>query len=169
MGLRPMSYVRGGLLAMGVLYGYFRAADDAAAVRLMDELDGGPVAVSGDGGTVDAIDLKGIEPTVTLGKLVSFVRGVDWEVDTIVSGLLWSGDEQEGPWLMSIDPDTRDTLASIDDAQAPELSARWGRIEELAWGGPPADDEMLPVIEQIAALARRARDAGENLYCWCCL
>ncbi|TYB39590.1 hypothetical protein FXF50_04160 [Micromonospora sp. AP08] len=164
-----MSYARGGVLAMGVLYDYFRAADDAAAVRLMDELDGGPVAVSGDGGAVDAIDLKGIDPAVILGQLVSLVRGVDWEVDTIVSGLLWSGDEQEGPWLMSIDCATRDTLASIDDAQVRELSARWGRIEELAWGGPPADDEMRPVIEQIAALARRARNAGDNLYCWCCL
>ncbi|MEW2331255.1 hypothetical protein AB0880_26025 [Micromonospora chersina] len=164
-----MSYVRGGVPAMGVLYDYFRAADDAAAVRLMEDLDGGPVAVSGDGAAVDAIDLKGIDPAVILGQLVSLVRGVDWEVNTIVSGLLWSGDEQEGPWLMSIDSATRDTLASIDDAQVRELSARWGRIEELAWGGPPADDEMLPVIEQIAALARRARDAGENLYCWCCL
>ncbi|MFG3603175.1 hypothetical protein [Micromonospora chersina] len=154
---------------MGVLYDYFRAVDDTAAVRLMDELDGGPVAVSRDGPAVDAIDLKGIEPTVTLGKLVSFVRGVDWEVDTIVSGLLWSGDEQDGPWLMSIDSATRDTLASIDDTQVPRLSARWGRVEELAWGGPLPDDEMLPVIEQVAALARRARDGGENLYCWCCL
>ena len=100
---------------------------------------------------------------------MSLVRGVDWEVDTIVSGLLWSGDEQEEPWLMSIDSATRDTLAPIDDAQVPGLSARWGRIEELAWGGPLPDDEMLPVIEQIAALARRSRDAGDNLYCWCCL
>ncbi|MFG2109946.1 hypothetical protein [Micromonospora chersina] len=147
MDLRAMSYARGGVLAMGVLYDYFRAADDAAAVRLMDELDGGPVAVSGDGPAVDAIDLKGIDPAVVLGQLVSFVRGADWRVDTIVSGLLWSGDEQEGPRLVSIDCATRDTLASIDDAQVPGL----------------------PVIEQIAALARRARDAGENLYCWCCL
>ncbi|GGR89041.1 hypothetical protein GCM10010169_36650 [Micromonospora fulviviridis] len=154
---------------MGVLYDYFRAADDAAAVRLMEELDGGPVAVSGDGAAVHAIDLKGIEPAVTLGKLVGFVRGVDWDVDLVVVELLWSGDEQDGPWLMSLDRATRDTLASVDDAHARELSARWGRIEELAWGSPLADDEMLPVIEEIAALARRARDAGENLYCWCCL
>ncbi|MER5334175.1 hypothetical protein [Micromonospora sp. NPDC002717] len=46
---------------MGVLYDYFRAKDDAAAVRLMEELGGGPVVVSSAGATVDAIDLKGIE------------------------------------------------------------------------------------------------------------
>ncbi|GII26453.1 hypothetical protein [Planosporangium mesophilum] len=154
---------------MGVLYDYFRAKDDAAAVRLMEDLDGGPVVGSGDGVAVDAIDLKGIEPAVTLGKLVSFVRGVSWEVNLVDLKLLWSGDEQEGPWLMTLDRATRDTLASITDAQVLELSAQWGRIEELAWGGPLPDDQMLPAIEEVAALARRARDAGEDLYCWCCL
>ncbi|MEU4643592.1 hypothetical protein [Micromonospora sp. NPDC023814] len=154
---------------MGVLYDYFRAKDDAAAVRLMEDLGGGPVVVSSDGATVDAIDLKGIEPAVTLGKLVSFVRGVSWRVNLVDLKLLWSGDEREGPWLMSLDRATRDTLASINDTRLLELSARWGRIEELAWAGPLPDDQMLPVIEEIAALAQRARDAGEAVYCWCCL
>ncbi|MFC0505301.1 hypothetical protein [Micromonospora costi] len=155
---------------MGVLYDYFRAKDDAAAVGLMADLDGGPVVVSGGGGaTADAIDLKGIEPAVTLGKLVSFVRGVDWDANLVGLKLLWSGDEQEGPWLMSLDRVTRDTLASINDAQVLELSARWGRVEELAWDGPLPEDQMVPVIKEVAALAERARDAGEDLYCWCCL
>ncbi|MCW3820020.1 hypothetical protein ONA91_36870 [Micromonospora sp. DR5-3] len=166
---RAVSYPCGGLPAMGVLYDYLRAKDDAAAVKLMEDLDGGPAAVSGNGVAVDAIDLKGIEPAVTLGKLVSFVRGVEWQVDLVDLKLLWSGDEQDGPWLMSLDRAARDTLASINDAQLPELSARWGRIEELAWGGPLSDDQMLPVIKEVAALAQRARDAGEGLYCWCCL
>ncbi|MDG4759169.1 hypothetical protein [Micromonospora sp. WMMD710] len=154
---------------MGVLYDYFRAKDDAAAVRLMKDFEGGPFAVSRGGIAVDAVDLKGIEPTVTLGKLVSFVRQVDWEVSLVDLELLWSEDEQDGPWLMSLDRATRDTLASISNAQVLELSAQWGRIEELAWSGPLSDDEMLPVIEKVAALAQRARDAGEDLYCWCCL
>ncbi|WP_030491457.1 hypothetical protein [Micromonospora chokoriensis] len=83
--------------------------------------------------------------------------------------LLWSGDELDGPWLMSLDRAARDTLASISNDQVLELSAQWGRTEELAWSGPRSDDEMLPVIEKMAALAQRARDAGEDLYCWCCL
>ena len=70
---------------------------------------------------------------------------------------------------MSIDDATRDTLASIISAQMPELSARWGQIEELAWTGRLPEDQMLPVIEEVAGLAQRARDAGEHLYCWCCL
>jgi hypothetical protein len=153
---------------MGTLCDYFRAASDAAAVNLMDELGGGPVA-AGDGAAIDAIDLKGIEPAVTLGRLVALVRGVSWDVNVVNTELLWSGAE-EGPWLMSIDDAVRDTLASIaSSAQLMELSAQWGRTEELAWNGPLPDDEMLPVIDQIAGLARRARDAGDHMYCWCSL
>ncbi|MEU3457406.1 hypothetical protein ABZ671_27950 [Micromonospora sp. NPDC006766] len=155
--------------AMGVLYDYFRAKDDATAVKLMDGLSGGPAVAGRGDGSVDAIDLKGIEPSVTLGNLVSLVRGVDWEVNLVGLQLLWSANEQEGPWLMSLDRATRDTLASINDAQLLELSARWGRSEELAWDGPLPEDQMLPVIREIAALAQRARNAGEDLYCWCCL
>ncbi|GAB3841564.1 hypothetical protein GCM10029963_12980 [Micromonospora andamanensis] len=153
---------------MGVLYDYFRVADDAAAIGLMAELDGGPVAVPGGRPGVDAIDLKGIEPAVTLGKLVGFVRGSAWSTDLIEQRLIWNGGD-EGPWLIALDDATRDTLASITAAQSPELSARWGQIEELAWGEPLPPDELLPVIEEISALARRAQAAGHHLYCWCCL
>ncbi len=133
---------------MGVLYDYFRAASDAAAVSLMDESGGGPAA-AGDGAAMDALDLKGVEPAVTLGKLVALVRGVSWDVNLVSMELLWSGAE-EGPWLMSIDDAVRDTLASIAaSAQLLELSAQWGRTEELAWNGPLPDEQMLPVIEQI--------------------
>ncbi len=153
---------------MGVLYDYFRAASDAAAVSLMDESGGGPAA-AGDGAAMDALDLKGVEPAVTLGKLVALVRGVSWDVNLVSMELLWSGAE-EGPWLMSIDDAVRDTLASIAaSAQLLELSAQWGRTEELAWNGPLPDEQMLPVIEQIAGLARRACDAGDHMYCWCSL
>lgn len=153
---------------MGVLYDYFRAADDAAAKRLMDELDGGPVVRGDMVVDVDAVDLKGIDPAVILAQLVAFIRQTEWAVDTVEDQLLWSGDEQ-GPWLSSIDDAARDTLASISDDQFLSLSQRWSRIEELWLGEDVAGDEMVPVIEEIAGLARRARDAGEHLYCWSCL
>ncbi|MER7005311.1 hypothetical protein ABT297_20005 [Dactylosporangium sp. NPDC000555] len=153
---------------MGVLYDYFRAADDASATKLIENLDGGP-AGAGNSATADAIDLKGIDPTVMLAQLVCFVRGVEWSVDVIEEHLVWSRNESAGPWVFSIGDDVRDTLASITEAQMPGLSARWGRTEELAWDGPLPDDAMLPVIEQISALARRARDAGDHVYCWVCV
>ncbi|TCC00185.1 hypothetical protein E0H26_00295 [Micromonospora zingiberis] len=153
---------------MGVLYDYFRAVDDATAVQLMADLDGGPVVTVDGRPGIDAIDLKGIDPAVTLGQLVALARGVPWQDDLVGERLLWNAGE-EGPWLTSLDDTTRDTLASITPAQLPELSAGWGRTEELAWDGPLPADQMQPVVEAVAALARRARDAGESLYCWCCL
>ncbi|MDG4774352.1 hypothetical protein [Solwaraspora sp. WMMD792] len=155
---------------MGVLYDYFRSTDDDAAIALMDELAGGPVAraAGADGVAVDAVDLKWIDPPVALGQLVSFVRDAPWRAGLVQSRLLWSP-EEEGPWLFSLDDATRDTLASISDGQLPELSARWGRIDEFAHSGPLPEGELVPVIEAIAGLARRARDAGDHLYCWCCL
>jgi hypothetical protein len=153
---------------MGVLCDYFRAADDAAAISLMEQTDGGPVAVAGDG-PLDAIDLKGIEPHVILGRLVALVAGVPWHSRLVSTELLWSGGD-EGPWMMSIEDTARDTLAAVvPGAQTSELSAEWGRIEELAQPGPLPADQLVPVIEEIAGLARRARDTGEHLYCWCCL
>lgn len=47
------------------------------------------------------------------------------------------------------------------------LPEQWVRTEEF-WEQPPAT-EVLPFLEEMTALARRARQAGERLYCWICL
>nr|MDT0663362.1 hypothetical protein [Micromonospora sp. DSM 115978] len=154
---------------MGVLYDYFRASSDGAAIALMDELVGGPSAFADNGGDVDVVDLKGLDFTVVLGQLVALARGVPWHAGLVGNNMIWSGDDGEGPWLLSIDDATRDTLAGIDDSRLPELSAKWGQIEELARYGPLPESEVRPIIEQIAGLAQRARQAGDHLYCWCCL
>lgn len=153
---------------MGVLYDYFRASDDGSAVKLVEDLGGGPVVTDADSSTVDAVDLKGIDPRVTLARLVCLVRGIEWNAEAVEERLVWSKDE-EGPWVSFIGDDARDALASIAEERMPSLSAAWGRTDELAWHGPLPDDVMLPVIEDIAALARRAQDAGDHLYCWSCL
>jgi hypothetical protein len=153
---------------MGVLYDYFRSASDAAAVSSIDELDGGPVATA-NGDAVDAVDLKGVDPAVILGRLVGLASGVPWKVNLVATELLWSRDEEQGPWLISIGDAARDTLASISSTHLLDLSMQWGQTDELAWNGPLPEDQMMPAIGQIAGLARRARDAGHHLYCWCSL
>jgi len=57
---------------VGVLYDYFRAADGATVAKLMEATDGGPLVQHGPEPVADAVDAKGIDPTVVLGKLVSF-------------------------------------------------------------------------------------------------
>ncbi|MDG4830469.1 hypothetical protein O7627_14295 [Solwaraspora sp. WMMD1047] len=157
------------MTGMGVLYDYFRAADDGAAIALMDDLVGGPSALADNGGDIDVVDLKGLDFTVILGQLVALARGVPWHAGLVGNNLIWSGDDGEGPWLLSLDDATRDTLASIDDSRLPELSTQWGQIEELSSSGPPPKSEVRGIIELIAGLAKRARHAGDHLYCWCSL
>jgi hypothetical protein len=44
---------------------------------------------------------------------------------------------------------------------------QWVRTEEF-WDQATAA-EVLPFLGEVTALARRARQAGERLYCWICL
>lgn len=156
---------------MGVLCDYFRAADDKAAIALLERLDGEPlVSARRTDPAVDAVDAKGIDPSVTLGQLVAFALDVEWDPAIADGPLVWNGGEDlsEGPWVTLLTETARDALAGITEDRMPSLAARWVRIEELVDDGLP-DDALLPVLAELAGLARRARDAGDQLYCWCSL
>ncbi|GAA4470610.1 hypothetical protein [Phytohabitans houttuyneae] len=152
---------------MGVLCDYFRAADDTAVAKLMEATDGGPVIVHGDASAADGVDAKGIEPNVTLGKLVALILDVEWDTDISGGDLVWPpGDPGAGPWVQAIHTSARDALAGVDDARLPELAERWAAIEELAIDDPEGIDILRDGMTRLVALARRARAAGDQLYCW---
>ncbi|MGA5818418.1 hypothetical protein ACPC54_11225 [Kitasatospora sp. NPDC094028] len=158
---------------MGVLTDYFRAPDAAAVVRELELTEGGrPV--------FDGVEAKGIDPGVVLGRLVAALRQEPWRVDLVADQPIWPTtpppgpdsrpDDDDpwstGPWVTELDAATRDTLAA---ATGPRLAAaveEWARAEEL-YGAHPSD--LLPLAQEFTALARRARAAGERLYCWICL
>ncbi|MEV7600412.1 hypothetical protein AB0O91_23860 [Kitasatospora sp. NPDC089797] len=169
---------------MGVLTDYFRAPDAAAVVRVLELADGScPVSAAG----FDGVGAKRIDPGVVLGQLVAAIRAEPWRVDLVAETPVWPttpppgpdgpdgpaggavGEEDPwatGPWVTELDDATRDALADAADDRIPEAVRRWAEAEE--WGGAdPAD--LLPSAEQLVALARRARAAGERLYCWICL
>lgn len=164
---------------MGVMIDYFRAANAERAVRAMNLPSGRP------GAEFDGVETKGIDPYVMLGQLVVFIREVPWEPDIISSKTLWpppdtkpSGEQayrelpedspwRTGPWLEELGVQVRETLASVDDARMPDLAAQWAGIEEFR--GLLAIDDALPLTRDLIALARRARESGDQLYCWSCL
>ncbi|GIF03880.1 hypothetical protein [Actinoplanes siamensis] len=153
---------------MGVLYDYFRAAGDDAVRRRLDERDGGSPVPRGFPGA----DLKGIDPTIALGKLVGFATGREWAPGLVGEQLIWPAGAQhnldhEGPWVTRLDDAARDALAAIPAEQAPELAGRWARIEEF-YGGVDAED-LREVLARVVALAAEARAHGESLYVWCAL
>ncbi|MFD0686187.1 hypothetical protein [Actinomadura fibrosa] len=170
---------------MGVLFDYFRAPNGETALRLLLDEDGVPASPTTVGAGLDALDAKGIDPHVILGQLVGFVLGVPWSVDLIESGLVWPPEEtkprtldeaerlpedspwQTGPWLEEFGDRVRDALAGADDAALPSVAEDWTRIEEF--DGTMDAAFALEITKEFVGLARRARQAGDRLYCWACL
>ena len=159
-------------VTVGVLYDYFRIRDDKAAVALMEETDGGPVVQHGDEPVVDAVDAKGIDPGVLLGQLVALAAQVEWTPKLVNDELVWPAGarddmEYQGPWLTRLGDPARDTLAGVADESMGDLAAAWAQAEEF-YSGTEAE-ELQPVVADLVGLARRAREAGDHLYCWMCL
>ncbi|RCV47741.1 hypothetical protein [Marinitenerispora sediminis] len=165
---------------MGVSHDYFRAVDAPAAVRVMDQ-PGGP---AGRGSPWDALDGRGVDPHVVLARLVAIARGAEGRSRLLDATPVWpAGACPEhwedlpadspwvtGPWIEELDPAVRDALADVDNARLPDLAARWARIEEFQPPYGAVDEAALQAfLERLVQLARRARDAGERLYCWSCL
>ncbi|MBD0675259.1 hypothetical protein [Streptomyces sp. CBMA156] len=164
---------------MGVLTDYFRAADAATVVRALELTEGGLPPLGGEG-SFDGVEAKGVDPDVVLGQLVAVVLGEPWRTGLVTETAVWpatpapgpSGPADEddpwatGPWVTELGAAARDALAAIPDERVPEAVGRWAEAEE--WDGADPSD-LLPLAEELIALARRARAAGERLYCWICL
>ncbi|MFF5078830.1 hypothetical protein ACFY36_17390 [Actinoplanes sp. NPDC000266] len=149
---------------MGVLTDYFRAPSVEAVQRELTLSDGGPLLSA-----YDSVEAKWIDTSVVLGKLIAFIRDEPWHPHIVSDRLIWpEGGEQdtshEGPWATILDDGTRDTLATIAPARVPSLGARWAAIEELQPNTDPL--YFAELIRELSALADRARQAGEPLFCW---
>jgi hypothetical protein len=164
---------------MGVEFDYFRSPEAKTAKQAIDRL-GGPLFPEP---AFDGVEAKWIDPCVKLGKLVALIRGVPYELDMVRTIGVWPLPESapkteeeydalpddspwkdDGPLLEELDVQTRDTLASVDDGQVPALAAQWVQIEEFH---NAADLEyMRSLIQELVDLARRARNSGDQLFCW---
>ena len=147
---------------MGVLFDYFRAPDASTAAAVLERL-GGPR--DPDAPLLDAVFGKGFEPAVMMVRLQSLLTGVPY--DQLPGGELLALEGEDGPWIMQLSEELRDALADAQPSRLPAVAEQWVRTEEF-WDQPPAA-EVLPFLGEVTALARRARQAGERLYCWICL
>jgi hypothetical protein len=163
---------------VGVLTDYFRAPDAKSAARAM-ELPAGPLLPEP---AFDGVEAKRIDPCVVLGQLVALIRGVPWDVHLVRTVMVWPLPEtkpatkeaynalpeaspwKQGPWLEELEREVRDALATVDDARLPALADQWARIEEFH--RTMSAEVALSLINDLVGLARRARDAGDRLYCW---
>jgi hypothetical protein len=143
---------------MGVLTEYYRAVDDASALRA---LTNGPQAAG-----LPTVELKNTDPTVILGKFVAIVRKVEWSSDLTADKLI-SAESSDGPWITAIGNGARDTLAGVPTAEHTQLGAAWSGVEEL--GGMLSADDCRDMIAKLTSLAREAAAKDQRLYCWVCL
>jgi hypothetical protein len=100
-----------------------------------------------------------------LRKLQSLLTGMLY--DELPEGELLAVEGEDGPWIVQLSEELRDALADAQPSRLPTVAEQWVRTEEF-WEQPPTT-EVLPFLGEVTALARRARQAGERLYCWVCL
>lgn len=147
---------------MGVLFDYFRAPDASTAAAVLERFAG---PRDPDAPLMDAVFGKGFEPAVMLPKLQSLLTGVPY--DQLPEGELVAMESEDGPWVWQLSEELRDALADAQASRLPAVAEQWVRTEEF-WDQATAA-EVLPFLGEVTALARRARQAGERLYCWMCL
>jgi hypothetical protein len=149
---------------VGVLFDYFRAPDASTAAAVLERL-GGPR--DPEAPPLDAVAGKGFEPAVMLRKLQSLLTGVPYDQLPEAEVELLAMEGEDGPWIVQLSEELRDALADAQPSRLPAVAEQWVRTEEF-WEQPPAA-EVLPFLGEVTALARRARQADERLYCWICL
>jgi hypothetical protein len=149
---------------VGVLFDYFRAPDASTAAAVLERL-GGPR--DPEAPPLDAVAGKGFEPAVMLRRLQSLLTGVPYDQLPEAEVELLAMEGEDGPWIVQLSEELRDALADAQPSRLPAVAEQWVRTEEF-WEQPPAA-EVLPFLGEVTALARRARQADERLYCWICL
>jgi hypothetical protein len=120
------------------------------------------------------IDAKGMGSIGLLPELIAVIKRVPVSLELVKETWVWpttppSEPERRaeddpwvtGPWVTQFDADIRDTLAGVDDAELPDIAARWGRT----FGVEP-EALLLDTVEHLVRFAREARSNDEQLYCW---
>lgn len=181
--------------AMGVMYDYFAASSDEAAAATID-LPGGPggplpplpmpfrdlVAQYGLEGArrflrstvrlsdagVPALFTKGFDPTTDLSTVHALLTGArpDVLLDQLGDAVIAERDGGE-QLILSISAEVRDSLAASTPGGLQRAEAEWVEVEAPY---RRVDVEGVSgLLEQLAELARMARDRGDGLYCWMCV
>ncbi|RST01857.1 hypothetical protein EF910_26330 [Streptomyces sp. WAC07149] len=145
---------------MGVLFGYYAAADDEEALRAVARGDGQPL-----GAGYDSFAVKGIDPVVALLPAEVLVTGRTAAVikaDPRHGHLVGTVGDGEVVAL-SLTDSFCGSLSRVDPQRLGEVAHGWS-----ASGVFDARSDLTGLtsfLEDLAALARRATARGHRLYC----
>ena len=149
---------------------YFRAPDRAAAKALHRKSYALFDTAARHGCEALAPGLVDVgDPFGAVNKLVGLLSGPSYEeivFSCIPTAHIPPPEEvaaSSSGLLVELSEVVRDTLADASDQALEEAAPLWVMIEEFTYRTDHAD-EMLNTARELAALARRARDAGQMLY-----
>jgi hypothetical protein len=164
---------------MGVWYHYFSAPSDEAAVatinRIGERVPPWPFTIRTVRSSLFVerskdtyVETKLVDPALVLRDLEALLTGREYKDVAGYDGDLLVENEDD----LLIVPLTDMISAALVDADDERLAAvvvPWSQIGEFS--GPREEPEelvrwLLPWLRELAALARRARERSERLYCW---
>jgi hypothetical protein len=180
---------------MGVMYEYFAALSDAAAAEMVHvrPSPGGPEPASpalrealrtrdreairlamrpkarlADSGVL-VLATKGIDPVIQMRTLEALLTGDQYDViaGRPRAGHLVAGDDQEGPWVVTLTDELQAALAAAPRDRIVAAATPWSEDEEFHGRGDP--EILADFLLELADLARQADQRGERMYCWICL
>ncbi|MEJ8657785.1 hypothetical protein [Streptomyces sp. MS1.AVA.4] len=143
---------------MGNLYQYFRAPDDATALVTFAP---GPAGIG-----LEPLDVSGMDPYLMLGAAEALLVGRLFE-DVAAQprfNHLLSDPDADSTWVVTLTDQLRDALAEASTERLAEVAVIWSRAEEFDGSGDP--DSLAGFLEQLARIAREAREQRNGLYCW---
>jgi hypothetical protein len=112
----------------------------------------------------DVLAVSGVEPGVTMATLEAILTGAD-SMEIIDQGSTEpiADGGPDGPWLVALRPPLQEELLTVPPDGWNAVAERWAATAELS--DMPAD-MAVSFLEKLAALARRASELGQRLYCW---
>ncbi|MEV4601293.1 hypothetical protein AB0K15_28315 [Amycolatopsis sp. NPDC049253] len=142
-----------------MLYTYFTAtSDDEAATAL--EAPEGPAAL------FPTAAFNGIDPNMQVPRAEAFLTGTTEEAaaDNPRAMKLVVEADEGAVTVLTLTDEFRDAIAATDEPRRRELADFWSHAEDL--GGEASAEDLLPVVDELAALAKQAKPTGGRLYCY---
>jgi len=114
---------------------------------------------------VDKCQFKGITPLQS-GQFLAVLRGEQYQVGMINEFKLVTPEDAED-WTTSVPQDFVSALAKLQPSEIPSLAGRFAAAtsEELGWSA----EDFVPVVRDLAALARRAIEKQQTMFLWNCV
>jgi hypothetical protein len=137
---------------MGILCDFFIA--DGATVPNYD--------VGQEFDDADKCECKGLT-ALEWAQFLAILRGQKYSVDLDSEFQLITPEDADN-WTMSVPQDMVDRLASLQNTQVAEIAALLATAtsEELAWSA----NDFIPLITELAVLARRAIATKKSMFLW---